>query len=125
LRQGWKTFTWCALLASIVVAAAPVPSIAQKASDSETSAETAKPVKKRSLHQFTGFVTSIDEDGFTVEKRTKKTTRTKVFVRDDEMRVRGTLEEGAKVTVYYRADGDDVVAHRVVVKLPPPDESEE
>ncbi len=62
----------------------------------------------------------------TVEKRTKKHARSKSFVMDDEMRVKGDLEDEAKVTVYYRTEGKHAVAHRVVVKLPPPvDESEE
>ena len=39
-----------------------------------------------------------------------------VFTRHAEMRMVGDLEKDARVTVYYRADGRETVALRVVVK---------
>jgi len=123
LRQGWKLLSLCAAL-TLFVAIAPVESTARPAKKNESSAEVEQPVKK-SLRQFTGFITSVEKETFTVEKRTKKNTRTMSFNRHAEMRVDGNLEEGAKVTVYYRTDGKHDVAHRVVVKVPPDEETGE
>jgi len=124
MRQGWKLLSLCAALA-LALAAVPVQSTAAPSSDSDTSTEVVETVTKNRLRQFTGYVTSIDEDMFTVEKRTKKNTLTKSFTMHEEMRVRGDLEEDAKVTVYYRTNGKQIIAHRVVVKSPPVDETEE
>ena len=51
----------------------------------------------------------------TVEKGGKKPS-TMVFTRHAEMRTVGELEKDARVTVYYRAEGRETVAVRVVVK---------
>jgi len=121
VKQGWKFLATCAALA-MIVGVAPIAIAASPAKTSDESSAVDKSVSKR-LRQFTGFVTSIDKETFSVEKRTKKTTRSKSFEKDADMRVEGELVEGAKVTVYYRSDGETEVAHRVVVKVPPdPDE---
>lgn len=122
MRQGWKFLALCAALATIV-ATAPIANAARAAKKDVPGAAVEKPVKK-SLRQFTGFVTAIEKQNFSVEKRTKKNTRSMSFEKHAEMRVQGELVEGAKVTVYYRSDGKQDVAHRVVVKVPPdPDEA--
>ena len=79
------------------------------------AASKAKARARKSLHQFTGNVTELDKQGFTVEKGGKK-PRSMVFVRHEKMTATGDLEKGARVTVYYREEGNQVVAHRVVVK---------
>ncbi len=125
MRQGWKFLSLGAAL-TLVLAAVPMMGTANASSDSEANDEVVETVKKKTrLRQFTGYVTLIDDERFTVEKRTKKKTRSKSFAMHDEMRVRGDLVEDAKVTVYYRTLGKRAVAHRVVVKLPPVEDSEE
>ena len=67
------------------------------------------------LRQFTGLVTSFDKTSITVEKGGKK-PKTMTFSRHAEMRTQGDLEKDARVTVYYRDEDGQPVAHRVVVK---------
>jgi len=119
----------CALIALLaMVAAAPAgasaaasnPGVAYRtAPAAETMAKKttskSKAKARKSLRQFTGTVIELDKKGFTVEKGGKK-ARSMVFVRHEKMRMTGDLEKGVRVTVYYREEGDQAVAHRVVVK---------
>ena len=57
----------------------------------------------------------FDKTTLTVEKRGKK-PESRVFTKDAELKTTGDLEQDARVTVYYREEGGQSVAHRVVVK---------
>ena len=67
------------------------------------------------LRQFTGVVTSLDKATLTVEKR-GKSPRTVVFTKHAEMKTTGEIVKSARVTVYYRDQGGQSIAHRVVAK---------
>jgi len=113
MKQGRKVLALCATLALIAVAVAALP--AHAARRSAAAATTASAKAKQTTHQFTGVVTALDKTSLTVEKGGKK-PRTMVFSRHAEMRTVGELEKDARVTVYYRGDGREAVAVRVVVK---------
>jgi hypothetical protein len=57
----------------------------------------------------------LDKTSLTVEKGGSKPS-TMVFTRHATMRTVGDLEKDARVTVYYRTEGRESVAVRVVVK---------
>lgn len=113
MRQGWKLLSCCAAL-TLIAAGAPLAVSASDAAASKAAAGTSA-TSKKTLRQYTGFVTALDKTSITVEKRGKK-TESKVFSRHAEMSVTGELEKSAHVTVYYRDEGGHAVAHRVVVK---------
>ena len=113
MKQGRKVLTLCAALALVAVTAAALPALAAR--KSETSATSTSAKAKPTTRQFTGVVTSLDKASLTVEKGGKKPS-TMVFTRHAEMRTVGELEKDARVTVYYRAEGRETVALRVVVK---------
>jgi len=115
MRQGRIFFSSCAAIALAACAAlAPLTAHAAKAASSKSS--TASATKARtSYHQFTGYVTALDKNSLTVEKRGKNTT-SKVFVKHAEMSTTGDVAKDARVTVYFRDEGGRAVAHRVVVK---------
>ena len=102
----------CAGLAIALIAAlAPVAADAAKAAAKPAATASAK----KSLRQYTGWVTALDKTSLTVEKRGQK-PESKVFVKHAEMTSTGDVEKEAKVTVYYRDEGGRPVAHKVVVK---------
>ena len=70
---------------------------------------------RNAMHQFTGYVTAVDQGTLTVEKRGKK-PRTVVFAKHAEMKTTGDVVKSVRVTVYYRDEGGRSVAHRVIVK---------
>jgi hypothetical protein len=115
MRQGWKILSLCAALAiaPIALPASHAASGGGKAAASKSSTSSSK--SKYAYRQFTGVVTNLDKNSITVEKGGKN-ARTVVFTKHDEMKTTGDLEQDARVTVYYREDGDRAVAHRVVVK---------
>jgi len=113
MKQGRKVLTLCAALALVAVTAAALPALAARRS--EASATSASARAKQTTRQFTGVVTALDKSSLTVEKGGKKPS-TMVFTRHADMRTVGDLEKDARVTVYYRADGRENVAVRVVVK---------
>jgi protein-disulfide isomerase len=113
MKQGRKVLTLCAALALVAVTAAALPALAAR--KSEASATSASARAKQTTRQFTGVVTALDKTNLTVEKGGKKPS-TMVFTRHAEMRTVGDLEKDARVTVYYRAEGRETVAMRVVVK---------
>jgi hypothetical protein len=113
MKQGRKVLTLCVALALVATAAVAFPAHAARKSDATTSTASAK--AKQTTRQFTGVVTAMDKSSLTVEKGGKK-PRTMVFTRHAEMRTVGDLEKDARVTVYYRAEGRETVAVRVVVK---------
>jgi general stress protein 26 len=113
MKQSRKVLTLCAALALVAVTAAALPALAARKSEASATSTSAK--AKQTTRQFTGVVTALDKTSLTVEKGGKK-AGTMVFTRHAEMRTVGDLEKDARVTVYYRADGREAVAIRVVVK---------
>ncbi len=113
MKQGRKVLALCAALALVVAIAAALP--AQAARKSTSSAASVQAKAKQTTRQFTGVVTALDKSSLTVEKG-GKTPRTMTFARHADMRTVGELEKDARVTVYYREEGRELVAVRVVVK---------
>ena len=113
MKQGRKVLMLCATLALVAATVAALPAYAARKSDAPATSASAK--AKQTTRQFTGVVTALDKSSLTVEKG-GKTPRTMVFTRDAEMRTVGDLEKDARVTVYYRQEGRETVAVRVVVK---------
>ena len=71
--------------------------------------------KSTAYRQFTGTVVAVDASSITVEKG-GKTPKQIVFARHAGMRSTGDVEKSARVTVYWRDEAGQAVAHRVVVK---------
>jgi hypothetical protein len=117
MRQGWKSISLGVALA--VGALAMLPLVPAHGGDAVAaqlpSATTSASKSKYSFRQFTGIVTALDKTTLTVEKQGKK-PKSRVFTRDAELKTTGELEKDAHVTVYYRDEGGQSVAHRVVVK---------
>ena len=65
--------------------------------------------------EVTAPFTSFDKNTITVEKRGKK-PESRSFSRHAEIRTEGDLVKDARVTVYYREQGGQAIAHRVIVK---------
>ena len=115
MRQGRIFFSSCAVIALVACGAfAPLQAHAAKAA-AGTKSSTASAKSKASYRQFTGYVTALDKNSLTVEKRGKNPT-SKVFVKHAEMSTTGDVAKDARVTVYFRDEGGRAVAHRVVVK---------
>src|SRR6185503_445083 len=116
MRQGRIVCTTCAAISRGACGAlAPLPVHAAKAAASSKSSTASATKAKTSYRQFTGYVTALDKNSLTVEKRGKN-TMSKVFVRHAEMSTTGDVAKDARVTVYFREEGGRAVAHRVVVK---------
>jgi len=113
MKQGRKVVMLCAALALVAVTAAALPALAARKPGASATSTSAK--AKQTTRQFTGVVTALDKSSLTVEKAGKKPS-SMVFTRHPEMRTVGDLEKDARVTVYYRAEGRESVAMRVVVK---------
>jgi hypothetical protein len=111
MNQGRKVVALCVALALASAVAALPAHAARQAKATTTTSAKAKPA----VHQFTGIVTALDKTSITVEKGGKN-PRTMVFTRDAAMRTVGDVEKDARVTVYYREDGRETQAVRVVVK---------
>ena len=112
----WKDLHTAALaLALAMVLPATLPGHAVAA----VKAQAAKPAAKggKNLRQFTGWVTALDKESITVEKR-GNAPRTLTFSRNAEVRTVGDVEKDARVTVYYRDEDGQLTAHRVVAKVP-------
>jgi hypothetical protein len=103
-------FALCALAALPLVASRVEEARAAKAPAVKSLAKA-----RNGQRQFTGFVTAVDKTTFTVEKRGKK-PQSRVFTRHAEIRTEGDLAKDARVTVYYRDQGGQAIAHRVIVK---------
>src|SRR6266540_5882654 len=117
MRQGWSFTIFCAAIA-LIACAALTPHEAQAARSTAAGAKpsaASAPRARAGLRQFTGYVTALDKNSLTVEKRGKHPT-SKAFTRHAEMSTTGDVEKEARVTVYYRDEGGRAVAHRVVVR---------
>ncbi|HKQ57335.1 MAG TPA: hypothetical protein VJY35_05670 [Candidatus Eisenbacteria bacterium] len=116
MRQGWTSISFGVVLASCALVALPLVTthngIATAAAKSTANGDAKA---KSSQRQFTGIVTAIDQKTLTVEKRGKK-PQSRVFARHAELKTTGDLEKNARVTVYYRDEGGQSMAMRVVVK---------
>ena len=113
MRQGWMALALGGALALACVSLAPAGSPAWAAKKSEAVA-----VKKSgtTMRQFTGYVTALEKEQLTVEKRGKK-PQSKTFTKHADLKTSGgDVEKEARVTVYYRDEGGRSIAHRVVVK---------
>jgi hypothetical protein len=116
MRQGRIFFSSCAAIALVACGAlAPLQAHAAKAAASSKSSTATASKARTSYRQFTGYVTALDKNSLTVEKRGKNPT-SKVFVKHAEMSTTGDVAKDARVTVYFRDEGGHAVAHRVVVK---------
>ena len=117
MRQGLKALAVCVAMAlaagAVTPVLSPVSDIAIAAKKKSGSVKKAR--SKAKTRQWTGTVMELDKESLTVKKGKKK-PRSKTFSRDAKMRIKGDLEEGARVTVYYRMKGRKAVAHRIVVK---------
>ncbi|HVP14315.1 MAG TPA: hypothetical protein VMS88_02150 [Terriglobales bacterium] len=114
MKQGRKVLALGSALALIATLLAALPAQAARRTATSPAATSVK-AKTATTHQFTGVVTALDKTTLTVEKGGKK-PRTMVFTRHADMRTVGDLEKDARVTVYYREEGRETVAVRVVVK---------
>ena len=121
MKQGRSALA-LVLAAALAVAALAPAAHAAKTSSAPKAAPAASSTKKNTLRQYTGYVTTVDKNSITVEKRGKK-PQTRVFVRDAETKTTGEVEKDAHVTVYYRDENGRAVARRVVVKDADGDES--
>ncbi len=111
MNQGRKVVALCVALALAGTLVALPALAARRAGTTTTTSVKAK----QSVRQFTGVVTAMDKTSITVEKGGKQ-PRTMVFTRDAAMRTVGDVGKDARVTVYYREDGKEALAVRVVAK---------
>jgi hypothetical protein len=116
MRQGSKSLA--VGVATALWALAMMPLVAPQAMQAgaagkSTAAGTTK--SSGAQRQFTGFVTALDKNTITVEKRGKK-PQSRTFARHAELQTDGDLAKEARVTVYYRDEGGQSIAQRVIVK---------
>jgi hypothetical protein len=114
MKQGRSALAF-ALAAALAAAVLAPAAEAAKTPATSQAAPAASSTKKNTLRQFTGYVTTVDKNSITVEKRGKK-PQTRVFTRDAETKTTGEVGKDAHVTVYYRDENGRAVARRVVVK---------
>ena len=106
-------------LAATLAAPAMHAKVADAAPRKPAAASSSTPRKKSvALHQFSGVLTAVDKTSLTVEK-SGKAAKTMVFTRLAGMSTTGELEKDVRVTVWYRDENGQPVAHRVVVKTAP------
>ena len=109
------------MLAPVALAAALVAPLAGGVTRAEATpkrAAQAAPAaarKSAAYRQFSGTVVALDASSITVEKG-GRTPKQMVFSRHAAMRSTGDVEKDARVTVYWRDEAGQPVAHRVVVK---------
>ena len=115
MKQGRKSLALGLAAALYVLAVLPLVAPRDTAGAAEKAAAAAGETRKSGQRQFTGVVTAMDKATITVEKKGKK-PETRTFSRHAETRTEGDLAKDARVTIYYRDQGGQAVAHRVVVK---------
>ena len=115
MRQGWKSLSLGVAFAMCTLAVLPLVAPCTRDAIAAGKSATSEAKSKNAQRQFTGIVTAIDKNTFTVEKRGKK-PQSRVFSRHAEIRTEGDLAKDARVTVYYRDQGGQAIAHRVIVK---------
>jgi hypothetical protein len=100
-------------LGAVVPVVSPVTDVALAAR--KAASETKVKTTKAKTRQWTGTIVALEKSSLTVTKGKKKPKKM-TFSRSKKTRVQGDLEEGIRVTVYYRTHGKKAVAHRIVVK---------
>lgn len=108
-----RRFTALLIAALLAAPAAGVVTTAWAAA--KKAAPASAPAKSSNYRQFTGTVVALDASSITVEKP-GKTPKQMVFTRHAGMRSTGDVAKDVRVTVYWRDDTGQPVAHRVVVK---------
>jgi len=117
MRQGSKSLALG--IATVLVLLAAMPLTHGTAGAAGTSKQATATTKSSSAQrQFTGYLTAMDKNTITVEKRGKK-PQSRTFSRHAELQTDGDLAKEARVTVYYRDEGGQSVAQRVIVKAAP------
>ncbi len=119
MRQGSRSLALGMAAALCLLTAMPLvaPRAMQAgAAGKSTAASTGK--SSSAQRQFTGYVTAMDKNTITVEKRGKK-PQSRTFSRHAELQTDGDLAKEARVTVYYRDEGGQAIAQRVIVKAAP------
>ena len=110
LAVGIATALWALAMMPLVAPNAMQAGAAGKSTPAASSSKSSK-----AQRQFTGFVTALDKNTITVEKRGKK-PQSRTFARHAELQTDGDLTKEARVTVYYRDEGGQSIAQRVIVK---------
>ena len=119
MRQGSKSLALGIATVLVLLAAMPLAARNGTAGAAGTSKQAAATTKASSAQrQFTGYLTAMDKNTITVEKRGKK-PQSRTFSRHAELQTDGDLAKEARVTVYYRDEGGQSVAQRVIVKAAP------
>src|SRR5262245_1743633 len=120
MRQGSRGLALGVAAALCLLAAMPLvaPRMTQAEAAGKSTAAAGSSKSSSAQRQFTGYVTAMDKNTITVEKRGKK-PQSRTFSRHAELQTDGDLAREARVTVYYRDEGGQAVAQRVVVKAPP------
>lgn len=106
---------FAAFLVAALLAAPAAGLVTTAVAAAKKAAPASAPAKSSSYRQFTGTVVALDATSITVEKA-GKTPKQMVFTRHAGMRSTGDVAKDVRVTVYWRDDGGQPVAHRVVVK---------
>jgi sRNA-binding regulator protein Hfq len=114
MRQGRKILALCLALAVGTVGTSLIAASQTQAAAKPGRAESGSKARN-GMHQLTGYVTALDQNTITVEKRGKQ-PRSVVFTKHADMKSTGAVVKGARVTVYYRDEGGRSMAHRVVLK---------
>ena len=96
-------------------AVSPADAAPKRSSQAAVPGHPAKSGRAATYRQFTGTIVALDASSLTVEKG-GKTPKQMVFARHAAMRSTGDVEKDARVTVYWREEAGQPVAHRVVVK---------
>ncbi len=117
MKQRWKALSLGVAFAMCALAVLPLvaPWTGEAGAAGKASTPTIETKAKNGQRQFTGIVTALDKNTFTVEKRGKK-PQSRIFSRHAEITTEGELAKDARVTVYYREQGGQAIAHRVIVK---------
>ena len=117
MRQGWTSYARAIAFAMCTLAVLPLvaPQIGEAGAAGKSSVSAGEAKAKNGQRQFTGTVIALDKNTFTVEKRGKK-PQSRVFTRHAEIKSEGDLVKDARVTVFYREQGDQSIANRVIVK---------
>ena len=92
-------------------AQAKAPSQASPAKETKAGLET----REAKTHQLTGAVSSFTDTSLVISHGPKAKKAETTLVLSPETKKEGTLANGVKVTVFYRAEGNDKVARRVKV----------
>lgn len=113
----------CLAALSLVFSLATAPAYAQgKKGGKEKAGAAAKPAKAGKAQKVAGTVSSVSDTSLAVKTATGQDT----FVINPQTKKEGTIENGGKVTVHYKMEGNDKVATVVkAAKAKPPKAAKE